>query len=57
MCNNVATRKHETVHTFGWYLRRYVEDTCAKGAIPIVLSLTTCDVWKDGHVELGVYRH
>jgi rhamnogalacturonan acetylesterase len=51
---NVATGKHETVHTYGWYLRRYVQDTRAKSAIPIVLSLTTRDVWKDGHVEIGV---
>jgi len=52
--DNIATGKHETVHTYGWYLRRYVRDTRAKGAVPIVLSLTTRDVWKDGHVEVGV---
>ena len=55
--DNVTTKKHETVHTFGWYLRHYIEDTRAKGAIPIVLSLTTRDVWKDGHVELGVNNY
>jgi rhamnogalacturonan acetylesterase len=54
---NVATKKHETVHTFGWYLRHYIEDTRSKGAIPIVLSLTTRDVWKDGHVEVGVNNY
>jgi lysophospholipase L1-like esterase len=52
--DNQATHKHETVHTFGWYLRKYVQDTRAKGAIPIVMSLTTRNVWKDGHVEVGV---
>jgi rhamnogalacturonan acetylesterase len=52
--DNVATHKHEVVHTFGWYLRRYIQETRAKGAIPIVLSLTTRDVWKDGQVEVGV---
>jgi rhamnogalacturonan acetylesterase len=52
--DNIATGKHETVHTYGWYLRRYVQETRAKGAIPVVLSLTTRDVWKDGHVEIGV---
>jgi rhamnogalacturonan acetylesterase len=55
--DNVATKKHEIVHSFGWYLGRYVEDTRAKGAMPIVLSLTTRDVWKDGHVELGVNNY
>lgn len=42
------------MHTYGWYLRRYVQDSRAKGAVPIVPSLTTRDVWKDGHVEVGV---
>ena len=27
-----------TVHSYGWYLRRYIADTKAKGAIPVVLS-------------------
>lgn len=46
--DNQATGKHEVVHTFGWYLHKYIADTRAKGATPIVLSLTTRDVWKDG---------
>jgi rhamnogalacturonan acetylesterase len=54
---NQVTHKHETVHTFGWYLRRYIEDTKSKGAQPIVLSLTTRDVWKDGKVEVGVNNY
>jgi hypothetical protein len=55
--DNVATHKHEVVHTFGWYLRKYVEDTRAKSARPIVLSLTTRDVWKEGRVEVGVNQY
>lgn len=55
--DNQVTHKHETVHTFGWYLRKYVEDTRAKGAQPIVISLTTRDVWKDGKVEVGVNNY
>ena len=31
--------RKETVHSFGWYLRRYITDTKAKGATPIVCSL------------------
>jgi lysophospholipase L1-like esterase len=52
--DNKATHLHETVHTFGWYLRKYVRDTRSKGAMPIVMSLTTRNVWKDGQVEIGV---
>ena len=48
----------ETVHTFGWYLRKYVADTRAKGAIPILLSVTPRNIWTDGKVEqsLGHFR-
>lgn len=43
----------ETVHTFGWYMRKFVADTKAKGATPIILSLTVRNIWKDGKVERG----
>lgn len=44
------TGKEETVHSFGWYLRRYIADTKAKGATPIVVSLIPRNRWKDGKV-------
>jgi sialate O-acetylesterase len=40
----------ETVHSYGWYLRKFVTDTKAKGATPIVLSLIPRNIWKDGRV-------
>ncbi len=52
--DNMVTGKHETVHTYGWYLRQYVQDTHARGAIPIVMSLTPRNVWHNGQVEVGV---
>jgi lysophospholipase L1-like esterase len=33
-----ATGKPETVHSFGWYMRKYARDVKAKGATPILLS-------------------
>jgi lysophospholipase L1-like esterase len=33
-----ATGKPETVHSFGWYMRKYASDVKAKGATPILLS-------------------
>ncbi len=50
--------RQETVHSFGWYLRRYIADTRAKGATPIVLTVTPRNIWTDGKVErgLGHYR-
>ncbi|HEY6375392.1 MAG TPA: rhamnogalacturonan acetylesterase [Edaphobacter sp.] len=36
----------ETVHTYGWYMRKYIADTRAKKATPILLSLTIRNIWK-----------
>ncbi|MDD3321565.1 MAG: rhamnogalacturonan acetylesterase [Paludibacter sp.] len=33
-----STGKPETVHSFGWYMRKYAKDTKAKKATPILLS-------------------
>lgn len=41
----------ETVHTFGWYMKKYIRDAKAKGAVPIVLSLTIRNEWPGGIVE------
>jgi rhamnogalacturonan acetylesterase len=49
--DNLLTKKHEIVHTFGWYMRKYVTDTKAKGAIPIVISPVPRNIWVDGKVE------
>ena len=43
--------KTETVHTFGWYTRKYIAETRAKGATPILLTPTIRNIWKDGHIE------
>jgi lysophospholipase L1-like esterase len=51
--DNQLTKKHETVHTYGWYMRKMIADTKARGALPIVLSLTVRNIWKDGRVERG----
>jgi lysophospholipase L1-like esterase len=45
--------KVETIHTFGWYIRKFIDDTKAKGAHPIVVSLTVRNIWQDGRVERG----
>jgi lysophospholipase L1-like esterase len=35
----------ETVHTYGWYNRKYVTDIEAKHATPMFLSMTIRDIW------------
>jgi lysophospholipase L1-like esterase len=48
--DNPVLKIHETVHTYGWYLRKYIADTQAKGATPIICSLVPRKIWKDGKV-------
>lgn len=43
-----ADGRTETVHTYGWYIRKFVTDTKAKAAIPIVCSMIPRNMWKDG---------
>lgn len=45
------TGKYQVVYTFGWYLRKFIRDAQEKGAIPIVLSHTPRNKWKDGQIE------
>ena len=47
---NPILKRHETVHTYGWYMRKYVTDTIAKGATPIICSPIPRKIWKDGKV-------
>jgi len=49
--DNLVTHQHEIVHTYGWYMTKMVEETKAKDATPILISLTVRNIWKDGHVE------
>ena len=56
--DNVITAKHETVYTYGWYLRRMIADVRGKGATPILMSLTKTNRFTDGVIECpnGSYR-
>jgi len=40
----------ETVHTYGWYIRKFVNDAKSKGATPIVLSMIPRNEFRDGKV-------
>lgn len=39
----------ETVHTFGWYIRKFVRDVRAKGGAPVLMSTTVYNRWTEGH--------
>ncbi len=47
---NPIKKMKEVVHAYGWYMRKYVNETKAIGAIPIVCSPIPRNEWKDGKV-------
>ena len=47
---NQVTKKLETVHTFGWYEMKMVDEARAKGATPMICSLIPRNSWRDGKV-------
>jgi len=48
--DNPISNQKEVVHTYGWYLRRYIRDSKAAGATPIVCSPVPRNIWKNGKV-------
>ena len=40
----------ETVHSYGWYIRKFVQEAKGKGATPIVLSMIPRNEFRDGKV-------
>ncbi|MEI6051711.1 MAG: rhamnogalacturonan acetylesterase [Opitutaceae bacterium] len=53
--DNVMTKKHEVVHSYGWYLRRFIADARERGVTPIVCSLVPRKSWRDGHITRAPY--
>ena len=41
----------ETIHTYGWYLKKFVNNTKAKGAIPIICSMIPRNQFVEGKVK------
>ncbi|WP_456311880.1 rhamnogalacturonan acetylesterase [Pseudomonas shirazensis] len=48
--DNILTKKHEIVHSYGWYIQKIIQETKSKGAIPIVCSPIPRNDWKNGKV-------
>jgi rhamnogalacturonan acetylesterase len=48
--DNPITKRHEVVHSYGWYLRKFIADAKARGATPIVCSPIPRKIWKDGKI-------
>jgi lysophospholipase L1-like esterase len=48
---NPIMKKNEVVHTYGWYMRKYVQDTKEKGATAIVCSPIPRNEWDNNKVR------
>ena len=49
--SNTQVGSYEVVYSFGWYLKKFIQDVREKGATPILVSLTPRNEWTDGHIE------
>jgi lysophospholipase L1-like esterase len=50
--DNPITKKHEVVHTYGWYLRKYIADVKAKGDVHVAIcSMIPRNSWTNGKVN------
>jgi len=49
---NPIKKKQETVYTYGWYMRKFINDVKAKGANPIICSSIPRNPVKDGKIIL-----
>ena len=43
--------RYELIYSFGWYLKKFIDDVREKGATPILLSLTPRNEWPGGKIE------
>lgn len=50
---NPIRKVDEVVHTYGWYMRKYVQEAKSKGAIPIICSPVPRNNWKEGKIARG----
>lgn len=45
------SRRYEVIYSFGWYLKKFIQDVREKGATPILVSLTPRNEWPGGKIE------
>ncbi len=43
--------QYEVVYSFGWYLKKFIQDVREKGATPILVSFTPRNEWPNGKME------
>lgn len=46
-----SNRQYKVIYSFGWYLKKFIQDVREKGGIPVLLSLTPRNEWTNGEIE------
>jgi lysophospholipase L1-like esterase len=44
-------QRNEVIYSFGWYLKKFIDDVREKGGTPILVSLTPRNEWPGGKIE------
>jgi lysophospholipase L1-like esterase len=55
--DNLITKQHEVVHSFGWYERAMITEARARGAVPMVCSLIPRNTWRNGHAARNTHDY
>ena len=50
---NKITKKQETVHSYGWYIKQFIKEAKAKGVTVIICSSIPKNSWKEGKLLRG----
>lgn len=46
-----SNNQYQVIYSFGWYLKKFIQDVREKGGTPILVSLTPRNEWPKGQVE------
>ncbi len=49
--DNLMTTQNESVHSYGWYIRKFVRETKTKGATPIIITPIPRNDWENGKIK------
>jgi len=49
--DNLITKQHEVVHSYGWYLRKMVREARGKGATPVIITPIPRNDWENGKIR------
>lgn len=52
---NPIRKIKETVHSYGWYMRRYINEARQKGALPVMCTPVPRENWKNGKIVRSEY--